>query len=875
MSPSSRSSRRRRVRHGAAIAVLTASTILGGSEAVFAQAYPLAPSGAAATAGSQRFFIRIAGGALEDALDGFTKQTGIRVVRTQGALTGLKTAGAGGSLTAAEALRAVLAGTGFDFQFTSASSVALDKAPAPNGAVTLPPVQVQGQTQDVERDADPFADPAAPYKADRLSSSKFTEPILDTPRSVTVLTKEVLEDKNATTLREIGRSTAGVTLGTGEGGNAFGDRFFIRGFDARNDVFVDGVRDPGVSIRENFDTEQVEILRGPGSSYAGRGTTGGAINIATKQAGDVNFYNAELTGGLSDGTARTTVDVNKVITPNLDVRLNALVQSANVAGRDFTTDQRNGVAVAFTYKLAQNITVKGNYSHTNRYGLPDFGVPYNTVAKAPVTSNAVARNTYYGIINRDFTSSIQDMATLDEEWKVNDSITLENKTRLGNSLLNYIGTTPENPSAATSANAPFSSTATTFSGFTQLNAQSRYEPVRVLVDQPQATIKSNFGELENTAVIGGEFSSEHISIDGYTGFTSELTTGPVAFTSAGAPIVSVYSPTNYLYGAGVARLTGNPQRYQVTTNAAFLVDTINLHDTFLLNAGVRYDDYYIGTANNTFSQAAKSGITSYNAGIVYKPIKIGSVYVAYSTAAEPVGDELDAVASAYGGFAPTQNTNQIFGPQLTRSIEAGAKWELFDRHLLATLAAFRNNVSNARETAPAGIPGYTSGQIVAGAAYQVSGYDVEVAGKITDKWSVLGGFVTMTPVVTNSLVPTNVGVSLANIAKQSLNFLTKYEFAKRLELGAQASYASQILGGSLLAANGGVAYPLAANPTILPQHWRYDAFIEAKISPQVGLKLYATNLFNTTYYDSFYQSAVPFIAVAPGRTVSLIANIKI
>ncbi|MFO1126636.1 MAG: TonB-dependent receptor plug domain-containing protein [Methylocystis sp.] len=84
----------------------------------------------------------------------------------------------------------------------------------------------------------------------------------------------MLDDKNAAfTFSEIGRSTAGVTLGTGEGGNAFGDRFFIRGgFDVRNDIFVDGIRDPGVSIRENFYTEQVEILRGPGSTFAGRGT---------------------------------------------------------------------------------------------------------------------------------------------------------------------------------------------------------------------------------------------------------------------------------------------------------------------------------------------------------------------------------------------------------------------------------------------------------------------------------------------------------------------------------------------------------------------------------------------------------------------------
>jgi len=104
-------------------------------------------------------------------------------------------------------------------------------------------------------DRDPYADAAAPYKVDHLQASgKFPEPILNTPRSVTVLSKEVLEDKNATNLKQAVLSTAGVTLGTGEGGNAFGDRFFIRGFDVRNDIFIDGVRDPGVSVRENFFT---------------------------------------------------------------------------------------------------------------------------------------------------------------------------------------------------------------------------------------------------------------------------------------------------------------------------------------------------------------------------------------------------------------------------------------------------------------------------------------------------------------------------------------------------------------------------------------------------------------------------------------------
>src|SRR5882757_11350992 len=103
---------------------------------------------------------------------------------------------------------------------------------------------------ELRADRNPYADAAAPYKVDHLQASgKFPEPLLNTPKTETVLSKEVLEDKNATSLKQAILSTAGVTLGTGEGGNAFGDRFFIRGFDARNDVFIDGVRDAGVSVR--------------------------------------------------------------------------------------------------------------------------------------------------------------------------------------------------------------------------------------------------------------------------------------------------------------------------------------------------------------------------------------------------------------------------------------------------------------------------------------------------------------------------------------------------------------------------------------------------------------------------------------------------
>ena len=656
--------------------------------------------------------------------------------------------------------------------------------------------------------------------------------MLNTPRSVTVNTREVLDDKNATALRDVARSTAGVTLGTGEGGNAFGDRFFIRGFDARNDIFVDGVRDPGVSVRDDFNTEQVEILRGPASTFAGRGTTGGAINIVTKEARFTDFYRFEGQGGFTDATKRGTFDVNKAVNDKVAVRLNGMAQGADVAGRDYTTDNRWGIAAAVTVRPTDDITLKGGYSHTYLWGLPDFGVPYNQAQHRPDPDNVTSRNTYYGIVNRDFTRTTQDLGTLDAEWRVNDWLTLENKFRAGYSVLDYVGTIPENPSA-TGATAKYSSNTSFFSGYTQLNAQSRYQNVGVVADEPQATFKFDTGPIAHTLIAGGDFSTERIGIDTYTGLTSEITTGPIAFASSGAPIVSVYSPTNFLNNPATPTLAGNPLRYHVNTNAGYLIDTANFRDLVIVNGGVRYDDYQITARNNTSSRSNDSGLPSYNAGLVVKPVPSVSLYGAYATSSNPVGSELDATSSTYGGLAPTQNTTQIFGPQKSKAYEAGVKWELFDRHMLASAAAFQTDVTNARETAAAGLPGYTSGQVVAGAAYRVRGLDFELAGKVTDRWSVLAGLVLMNTDVTKSINANNVGLRLANVANQSFNLLTKYKVTDWFELGGQSIYVSQIQGGSLLAANGGVAYPNRPNPTILPSHWRFDTFAEAKITPQL------------------------------------------
>jgi catecholate siderophore receptor len=250
-----------------------------------------------------------------------------------------------------------------------------------------------------------------------------------------------------------------------------------------------------------------------------------------------------------------------------------------------------------------------------------------------------------------------------------------------------------------------------------------------------------------------------------------------------------------------------------------------------------------------------SDLVNYNVGAVYKPTAIGSIYAAYATSANPFGSELDATGTDYGGVPA--NTAILLGPERNKAIELGTKWELANRHLLVTGALFQTTKDNARETNAAGV-------LTSGAAYRIQGIDIEAEGKITDRWSVFGGIVLMESKVTQSNIASNLGLQLANVAHQSFSLLSKYQLDDGWELGGQAVYRSKVYGGTFAANTGNE----------LPSYWRFDAFVEKQIDKNWKMKLYAQNLTNKLYYDTLYRSAVPFVAVAPGRAFYIVTTAK-
>jgi catecholate siderophore receptor len=715
--------------------------------------------------------------------------------------------------------------------------------------------------------ANPYADPNAPYKVDTSGSGKFTEPLVNTPRTVTAVPQQVLQDKAVQSLRELARQVPGVTIGYGEGGNAFGDRFFIRGFDARGDIYVDGIRDPGNASREVFAVEQIEIYKGPASSIGGRSTVGGAINIITKKPNEYeNFYNFSQMFG-TDSTLRTTVDVNQVLTPWLAVRGNILYHQNEVAGRDVVEDERWGGFLSATIKPSQDFKVTLDYYRYRTDGIPDFGVPLNKVTGLPWTESGVPRSNWYGDADRDFMKNEQDVVTATVEAKLSDSAKLTNRTRYGKTVVDYIATGPEDGGNTV----PGVTDPATGQEPGGLGAQivgvaggsARYQATTMVANQTDLTVKFDTFGLKHTAVAGIELSREEISRYGYPGI-NQLRVGGT-FTQ---PLLS----PDHHPGANFPSRTWTFDA-TVDTQAAYLLDTIQLNKQWFINGGVRFDHFE--RANEAPMPAPTpqnpnpadpnvsrdDDFITWNVGILFKPIPIGSIYAAYGTAVAPFGSELDANNATYGGFGAG---SELLDPETATSIEIGTKWELFNRRLLATAALFQTEKENAREATVNNTVGATG-------AYRIRGIELGVQGSITPRWSVYGGLVLLDTEVTKSANPLLVGRDVANVPETQFTLLSKYKLTDKLTIGAQATYSAEVLAGTFAA--GDLTTNLPATFRI-PDHWRFDAMAEYKFSDNFSAQLNVVNLTDELYYDSLYRSGNPFVFVAPGRAGYLTLNWK-
>jgi outer membrane receptor protein involved in Fe transport len=238
------------------------------------------------------FRFAIAPGPLATAILEFQRLTGLTVRVADDLVRHLATDGVSGVLSATQALDRLLAGSSLSHRFVDLNTVVI--AVRLDGAA----VEVAGTAQ-----------------RPRVESPKYGATLTETPQTIQVIPRTLLDEQGAATLTDALRNVPGITMQAGEGGgasNTTGDMFNMRGFSANNSLFVDGVRDDGLIARDVFNLEQIEVFAGPTGSDVGRTNGAGYINLATKTPALEGIRAGSVSYGAGDAV-RATIDVNQPI----------------------------------------------------------------------------------------------------------------------------------------------------------------------------------------------------------------------------------------------------------------------------------------------------------------------------------------------------------------------------------------------------------------------------------------------------------------------------------------------------------------------------------------------------------------------------------
>ena len=722
-------------------------------------------------------------------------------------------------------------------------------------AKSLPRVQVDG-----------YAGPD--YRIDRLSSPKFTQPLLDTTQTVSIISRDLIQQQGATTLTEALRNSPGVgTFYAGENGTtSTGDAIYMRGFDSSGSIFVDGVRDLGSISRDVFNIEQIEVTKGPDGTGYGRTAPTGAINLVSKQP----LPDSATSGSIAYGTAqqrRATADWNQATGETAAFRLNVIGQDSGVPGRDRVQNNHWGVAPALAFGLGTPTRIYLDLLHIRQDNTPDGGV--STIGLHGYSSPDPARpflaaapsvdpDNFYGT-GQDHDSVHADRFTAIVQHDFSDKLALHDTLRWGRTRQDYLLTS----FMATAANllTPDPAAPLTWT-VARSSPNFKNQTNRILTNQTNLTARFSTGAITHSLSAGIELTRETAS-----------TLGMAALGGSTWPAASLYRPDadvgGLVYGPTGAYTSGSTD-----TIAAYVFDTLKFGEHWQVNAGARMDHYrtdYTSTvicgARNTpacgvlptgsvvpgIDERVSDNLPNYKLGVLYKPTANGSIYANFALAQDPPGGNTLIFSSS----ANSQD-NPDLEPQQARTVEFGSKWNLLDDKLLLTGAVYRTTVNNQLvQDATDPTEYYQVGK------KRVQGVEINAVGRISTNWAISAGYTIMnTKVLDGSPVTADGSSVLAYTPKSAFTAWTTYRLPFNLTLGGGARYACQLHRGT----DGAVG-----TPGYTDSYWVFDAMVSYPVNKQFALQLNLYNLFDKAYVAAINKSGYRYI---PGvsRAAMLTAN---
>lgn len=707
----------------------------------------------------------------------------------------------------------------------------------------------------------------AQYKARMSGDLRRVAELVDTPQTMTVLTQTQMLDSGKTDLKDILASQAGITLGTGENGNAFGDRYVIRGHEARSDVYVDGVRDPGMTTRESFATEQIEIIKGPSSTFAGRGSTGGAVNGITKQAShddDFNILNTELG---TDAHHRVTLDSNRQLTDQVALRVNLLDSAEDLPDRAPAGKERRGGLLSVLYEATPKLSVVADVYALDADDVPDLGAYFDQATRRPVEDIPV-----YTQKDSDFLATAVRTFTMKETYAFTDNFRVQNSTRYGETENGYVTTGTRGATRA--ATDPVAPGAATIS----FSSHQGWQEVEYFVNQTNFFWDVQQGELQHKAVFGVEYTDEAVLNGVYaltnTGATNcrlaannnpAGTAGYCGLDGSGNAVSNI----NTLLGRTVVRGAFDTD-YGIETISVFAMDTIEFNERWSGFLGLRNDSFNYrnnvrGGGVNPTETLYDYGDSFWNGhlGIVRALGDAGNLYATFSTSTNINGGESDVGGSCgYGGLCGTPDQVKSSDPEATENIELGVKWNFFDDTLLATAAVFQMTKDAVHESVG---NAYSNIGTLNTGKNRVKGVEFSLAGNLTEKLSTQLSAAFMESEVLKAYVPAQIGLALSNFANDSVYWQLRYQATDALSFGGSVTYQSEMYGGQPDSAAGFNA-TINDYSIVVPSYEVVDLFLNYEHSDQLALRVNVGNVLDEEYWTAAYRSG-SFMYLGPQQNV--------
>jgi catecholate siderophore receptor len=769
-----------------------------------------------------------------------------------------------------------------------------------------------------------------PVKAERLESPKYTAPLVDTPQTITVISRASLDQQNLLTLREVLSTVPGITFGAGEAGNGYGDRILLMGQDAKNDVTVDGVRSGAVTSRnETYNIEQVEITTGANSAQSGGGSVAGTINLVTKRPLPDN--KTVVTAGVgTDNYYRATVDVNRRLNDLIAVRLNGVYHQNDVPGRDHEYYDRWGVSPSITIGIDSPTSLTVQFDHLTDHSVPQYGVRYFPYYGGYLPDANLAA--YYGTRNLDHqnseTNSVQGIFSheFSDTLRIRNLIRYENiqqdtiTSNIGGSFCALNGTAAGfNPAAVPTAAAPVPVTTCGFvSGSTTLRIPAGYyQPTgsrglqrfirnETAYEQFDIIGTLNTGGIEHSFVAGASVLWQKFSQDqGNLLRAADGTVQVLPLVNIATPDVVVplagYNIGSNDYTGPINYIRGSRNNGRQNSYSGYFFDTAKITDWLQINGGVRYD--HVEGRNFTYSynilgaagaplgevtaatagaaqnpNRIKNDLFSYRVGLVIKPTADTTLYAALGNSKLPSQSSVNdsctqATATATGTCSST--------PQITKNYEIGAKAELFGKRMLVSAAIFRNDRNY--NVVPSGDPSFAD-QIAEG-KQRSQGISFGASGNITDAWTLSANYMYIDAYTIQSVSdgclarPASTGCTNTvanpdpiagspniNVPEHSGSVFTTYRLPFGLQVGYGLSYQGSFYMNQYSSAT--PTLPIYKVPSYVTQRLLLSYPINDSFSAQVNVQ----NLFNEKYVTTVRTSTGESWAV-PGPTRSAVLTL--